>query len=79
MPVKELITDGRVPVKIFTDDIQDSARAQLTNIANLSIVRGHLAAMPDVHMGIGATVGSVMELSPAAWVLGRTSLKARQC
>ncbi len=60
MPVKQLITDGRVPVKVFTNDVEESARAQLINIANLPIVHGHVAAMPDVHTGIGATVGSVI-------------------
>jgi len=60
MPVKQLITEARVPVKIFTDDIEDSAREQLTNMAQLPIVHGHVAAMPDVHTGIGATVGSVI-------------------
>ena len=39
--------------------IEDKARAQLENIASLPIVHGWVAAMPDVHLGKGATVGSV--------------------
>jgi tRNA-splicing ligase RtcB (3'-phosphate/5'-hydroxy nucleic acid ligase) len=60
MPVKRVITKGKVPVKIFTDDIESSAYDQLCNIAQLPFIHSHIAAMPDVHMGIGATVGSVI-------------------
>jgi tRNA-splicing ligase RtcB (3'-phosphate/5'-hydroxy nucleic acid ligase) len=60
MPVREIIESGRVPVKVFTDDVDPRARAQLANVAQLPIVFGHIAAMPDVHVGIGATVGSVI-------------------
>ena len=60
MPVKQLIEGGRVPVKVFTADLEPRARAQLEHISRLPIVFGHIAAMPDVHAGIGATVGSVI-------------------
>ena len=60
MPVRQLIEGGRVPVKIFTDEIEPQARAQLANVAQLPIVFQHVAAMPDVHTGIGATVGAVI-------------------
>ena len=60
MPVLQEITTGRVPVKIFTDEIEASARQQLENIAHLPCVFHHVAAMPDAHTGIGATVGSVI-------------------
>ena len=45
---------------VFTGDLEPHARAQLANVAQLPIVFGHVAAMPDVHAGIGATVGSVI-------------------
>ncbi|WP_308445821.1 RtcB family protein [Chitinolyticbacter albus] len=51
---------GRVPVKVWTDEIEPAAIQQLKNVAQLPIVHGHVAAMPDVHLGIGATVGSVI-------------------
>src|SRR6476660_7570289 len=60
MPIRQVIEGGRVPVKVFTDDLEARARAQLANVARLPIVFGHVAAMPDVHAGIGATVGSVI-------------------
>ena len=56
---------GRVPVKVWTDDLDPSARLQLVNISKLPIVYGHVAAMPDVHTGIGATVGSVIATKSA--------------
>ena len=53
---------GGVPVKMWTKGvpIEDEARQQLHNAARLPIVFKHIAAMPDVHYGIGATVGSVI-------------------
>jgi tRNA-splicing ligase RtcB len=60
MPVKQVLTESRVPVKVYTDEIEASARQQLLNVATLPFVHHHVAAMPDVHTGIGATVGSVI-------------------
>jgi tRNA-splicing ligase RtcB len=53
---------GGVPIKMWTRGvpIESEAKAQLTNVARLPIVFHHIAAMPDVHFGIGATVGSVI-------------------
>jgi len=60
MPVRQEIQEGLVPVKVYTGEIEPAARAQLVNISRLPIVHHHVAAMPDVHLGIGATVGSVI-------------------
>lgn len=60
MPVYKETRKGRVPVKIYTEDIEHDAFQQLINISQLPIVKGHIAAMPDVHLGKGATVGSVI-------------------
>jgi tRNA-splicing ligase RtcB len=65
MPIKMQLDKGRVPVKIFTDQIEPEAIQQLLNVAQLPIVFGHVAAMPDVHSGIGATVGSVIATKQA--------------
>jgi len=53
---------GGVPLKMWTRGVpvEDAAKRQLTNAARLPIVFKHIAAMPDVHFGIGATVGSVI-------------------
>ena len=52
--------NGVKPVKVYTRDIEQMAMSQLKNIAQLPIIHSHIAAMPDVHAGIGATVGSVI-------------------
>ena len=66
------------------------ARQQLVNISQLPIIHHHVAAMPDVHAGIGATVGSVIAtqraIIPAAvgvdigcgMIAARTSLTANR-
>ena len=60
MPIHQTLRGAHVPVHIFTDDIDAQALRQLLHIASLPIVHPHVAAMPDVHAGIGATVGSVI-------------------
>src|SRR5882724_7737278 len=49
-------------VKMWTRGVpvEDKAKSQLANTARMPFVFKHLAAMPDVHLGIGATVGSVV-------------------
>src|SRR5215831_17370162 len=59
--IEELVAGG-VPIKMWTRGVpvEDEAKRQLTNAARLPVVFKHVAAMPDVHFGIGATVGSVI-------------------
>jgi tRNA-splicing ligase RtcB (3'-phosphate/5'-hydroxy nucleic acid ligase) len=40
--------------------LEDAAQKQLLNVAQLPFIYKWVAAMPDVHWGIGATVGSVI-------------------
>ncbi len=58
----ELIETSGVPIKAWTRGVgvEDAARKQLENVAKLPVVFHHVAVMPDVHYGIGATVGSVV-------------------
>jgi tRNA-splicing ligase RtcB len=60
-PIHEDVPGG-VPLKMWTRGVpvEDQAKRQLSNAARLPIVFRHIAAMPDVHFGIGATVGSVI-------------------
>lgn len=60
MTIKTVLNEGRVPVKIWTDEIEPQAKEQLKNIAKLPFIFKHVAVMPDVHYGMGATVGSVI-------------------
>lgn len=54
--------EGGSHVKMWTRGVpvEDQAREQLANTAKMPFIFRHLAAMPDVHLGIGATVGSVV-------------------
>src|SRR5499425_1529935 len=54
--------EGGVPIKAWIRGVslEDVAAKQLHNVARLPCVRGWVAAMPDVHWGVGATVGSVI-------------------
>ena len=49
----------RVPIKMWTAGVpvEESAMQQLRNVASLPFVHRHVAVMPDVHWGMGATVG----------------------
>ena len=51
-----------VPIKAWTRGvpIEDAALKQLKNVASLPFIHKHVAVMPDVHWGMGATVGSVI-------------------
>lgn len=61
MPIMTAFKDeGSVPVKAWTDDIEQSALDQLHNLATLPFIHKHIAVMPDVHWGMGSTVGSVI-------------------
>jgi len=62
MSAKYVMNKGKVPVKIWSEahDVESQALDQLENISNLPFVYKHIAAMPDVHLGMGATVGSVI-------------------
>src|SRR6266478_3745161 len=57
-----LTTEMGVPIKAWTKGVQleDQARKQLLNVAQLPFIFKWVAAMPDVHWGVGATVGSVI-------------------
>jgi len=84
--------ESGVPIKAWTRGVQveDQARRQLLNAAQLPFIYRWIAAMPDVHWGVGATVGSVIPtrgaIIPAAvgvdigcgMMAVRTDLRANQ-
>lgn len=51
-----------IPIKMWTDGVpvEEEARKQLANLANCPVIGPHVAVMPDVHWGMGSTVGSVI-------------------
>jgi tRNA-splicing ligase RtcB (3'-phosphate/5'-hydroxy nucleic acid ligase) len=58
---------GGVPIKAWIRGValEDAARKQLENVARLPFIHKWVAAMPDVHWGMGATVGSVIPTAGA--------------
>ncbi|GAA0317608.1 RtcB family protein [Psychrobacter aestuarii] len=68
MSIKQILNkSGKhgVPVKIYTDEVDINAIQQLRNLAQLEFVHSHIAVMPDLHVGKGATVGSVIPTKSA--------------
>ena len=60
MAIHLTLNKGRVPVKIWTRELEPEALQQLINLSQLPIIPHPIAVMPDVHAGKGATVGSVI-------------------
>lgn len=48
------------PVKIWTDNVEESAMIQIENLTTLPFLFHHLAIMPDVHAGMGMPIGGVL-------------------
>lgn len=62
MPAQVLANEKHKPIKIWSNigQVESAALDQLRNTASLPFIYKHVAVMPDVHYGIGATVGSVV-------------------
>lgn len=62
MSYEVFIEEGHLPIKAWTRGVQveEAAKQQLFNLAQMPFIHKHVAAMPDVHWGMGATVGSVI-------------------
>ena len=48
------------PVKIWTNDVEETAMRQIENLTTLPFLHHHLAIMPDVHAGMGMPIGGVL-------------------
>jgi tRNA-splicing ligase RtcB len=62
-----LFPTHNVPIKAYVNGVQleQQALQQLRNLAELPFIHHHVAAMPDVHWGMGATIGSVIATNGA--------------
>ena len=60
--MKQVIQEqGARPIKVWTDEVEASALTQLKNLSRLPFINSNgVACMPDVHAGIGSTVGTVI-------------------
>jgi len=57
-----LNNEGSKPIKMWTKGVpvEEEAKVQLSNIAKMPFIYKHIAVMPDVHVGKGSTIGSVI-------------------
>ena len=58
--MKKVITTEKKPIKMWLDDLEESALQQAKNAANLPFVHGHIALMGDAHHGFGVPIGTVL-------------------
>lgn len=58
--MKKVISGGRIPIKMWLDDIEEKAIVQAINLSNLPFAYHHVAIMPDAHEGYGMPIGGVL-------------------
>lgn len=58
--MKRLITDTKLPIKIWASDLEAEAEQQLRNLSTLPFIYKHVSAMADAHAGKGSTIGTVI-------------------
>lgn len=56
----KVIGTERIPIKMWLDNVEDSAMVQIKNLANLPFAYHHVAIMPDCHSGYGMPIGGVL-------------------
>ncbi len=54
------LSSGRVPIKMWLNEIEDGALDQVRNLAQLPFAFKHIAIMPDAHQGFGMPIGGVL-------------------
>lgn len=57
-----VIVSERIPIKIWADDVDEGTLEQAKNLANHPFSVGHVALMPDAHLGYGVPIGSVVAM-----------------
>lgn len=55
-----VISDTKVPIKIWASDLEAEAEQQLRNLSELPFIHSHISAMADAHAGKGSCVGTVI-------------------
>lgn len=58
--MRKVVSKGRIPVKMWLDQIEESALDQAVNLSNLPFAFKHIALMPDAHSGYGMPIGGVL-------------------
>lgn len=62
-----IMQSGGVPIRLWTDGVpvEEQAREQLIKTSQMPFIYKWMAVMPDVHLGMGATIGSVIPTKEA--------------
>ena len=60
-----IIDTERIPIMIWTEQIEEGALVQAKNLANVPYAYNHIAIMPDCHQGYGMPIGGVMAAAGA--------------
>ncbi|UTW63568.1 RtcB family protein [bacterium SCSIO 12741] len=58
--MKQVISTERLPIKMWLENLEDSALNQAKNLANLPFAFKHIPLMPDSHTGYGMPIGSIL-------------------
>lgn len=58
--MKKVISGGRIPVKMWLDNVEEGALEQARNLSNLPFAFKHIALMPDAHVGYGMPIGGIL-------------------
>ena len=58
--MQQVISSEQKPIKLWLEDMEDSALAQARNLANHPFTFRHVAIMPDAHAGYGMPIGGVL-------------------
>jgi tRNA-splicing ligase RtcB (3'-phosphate/5'-hydroxy nucleic acid ligase) len=56
----KIITSEKLPIRMWTDNVDEGAMTQIRNLANFPYAFKHIAIMPDVHQGYGMPIGGVL-------------------
>jgi tRNA-splicing ligase RtcB len=56
----KVIESGKIPIRLWLDDIDPGALEQAKNLSNLPFAFRHIAIMPDAHLGFGMPIGGVL-------------------
>ena len=58
--MEQVISTEKIPIKLWTDDIDSGALAQAKNLANLPFAFKWVSIMSDCHQGYGMPIGGVL-------------------
>jgi tRNA-splicing ligase RtcB len=56
----KVISTEKLPIKIWSDEVEEGSMVQIRNLANLPFAFHHIAIMPDNHQGYGMPIGGVL-------------------